>query len=203
MRNLFAASILSVLMAGPALATQEYILPTLFDVTDVASDDALNIRAEPNATSQIIGTLAYDAKNIEVVQESKGWARVNAGEASGWVSSRYLSYRTDVWEPGKTPAALRCMGTEPFWNVEIDPDEVRLHDLSQGDQVDVQPVEAVLDTGIFRDPTRAIVAGDFTLMVAPAQCSDGMSDRAFGLKATLIERGSPTRMLNGCCSIQP
>ncbi|MFD2813860.1 SH3 domain-containing protein [Paracoccus aerius] len=71
---------LTLALAGPALATQEYILPTLFDVTGVASDDVLNIRAEPNAKAAIIGTLAPDAFRIEVVEERQGWARVNTGE---------------------------------------------------------------------------------------------------------------------------
>ena len=42
---------LTLAFAGPAAATQEYILPTLFDVAGVASDDVLNIRAEPTASS--------------------------------------------------------------------------------------------------------------------------------------------------------
>lgn len=57
----------ALLMASPAAATQEYMLPTLFDVQDVAAGDVLNIREAPNAKAAIIGTLAPDATGVEVV----------------------------------------------------------------------------------------------------------------------------------------
>lgn len=192
---------LGLSLAGPAAATQEYILPTLFDVARVAPDDVLNIRADPSASSPIIGTLAPDAARIEVVEERQGWARVNTGEGSGWVSSRFLNYRTDVWAEGALPAGWQCFGTEPFWAV-----------IPQGDGVvlggpdlpgDVRPVRAVLSSGVFRDPTRALVAEGLTLTATPQLCSDGMSDRMFGLRATVVIDGDSPRMLTGCCSIQP
>lgn len=198
--RIFAALAISVALAGPAQATQEYILPTLFDVAHVAADDVLNIRQQPNSSSPIIGTLAPDAKGIEVVQESRGWGRVNSGEVSGWVSMNYLTYRTDVWNPGALPAHFRCLGTEPFWNISITGDEIRYSD---PEQTDTQPLHAVLDSGVFRHPTRAILGGDMTLITTPQLCSDGMSDRLFGLVATVIRQGDHPIMLNGCCTIQP
>lgn len=193
---------LTLALATPAMATQEYILPTLFDVSGVAADDVLNIRAEPNASSAIIGTLAADASRIEVVEERRGWARVNAGEGSGWVSARYLSYRTDVWQPGELPAGFRCLGTEPFWDAKVEEGDLILR--TPEDQAgDRSPVQAVLDTGVFRDPARVTVARDMTLFSQPQICSDGMSDRLFGLSATLVLHGDQPRMLSGCCTIKP
>ncbi|MBM3605019.1 MAG: peptide-binding protein [Alphaproteobacteria bacterium] len=192
---------LTLVLSSPALATQEYILPTLFDVARVAPDDVLNIRAEPSAGAAIIGTLAPDATRVEVVEERRGWARVNTREGSGWVSARYLDYRTDVWAEGALPTGFQCFGTEPFWSV-----------IPQGGNVvlagpdmpgDVHPVQAVLTTGVFRDPTRALVAEGLTLTAVPQLCSDGMSDRLFGLRATVVIHGQQPRMLSGCCSIQP
>lgn len=193
---------LSLALAGPALATQEYILPTLFDVSGVSPDDVLNIRAEPTAKSPIIGTLASDATGIEVVEERRGWARVNTGEGTGWVSMRYLSYRTDVWQPGALPAGFRCLGTEPFWDAGPDGGDLVLR-TPENQAGDRRPVQAVLDTGVFRSPTRVVVAQDMTLLAQPQTCSDGMSDRLFGLSATLVIHGDQPRMLSGCCTIQP
>ena len=104
---------MALMWAGPVAATQEYILPTLFDVTDVADDDVLNIRTRPSAGAEILGSLAPDARGVEVVAHdaSGRWAQINTGEHSGWVALRYLAYRTDVWEPGALPEALRCIGT--------------------------------------------------------------------------------------------
>ena len=61
----------------------------------------------------------------------------------------------------------------------------------------------MLDTGVFRDPARVLVARDMTLFSHPQICSDGMSDRLFGLSATLVIHGDSPRMLSGCCTIQP
>ncbi|WEF24575.1 SH3 domain-containing protein [Paracoccus sp. S3-43] len=166
------------------------------------ASDVLNIRAEPNAQATVIGTLAPDARRIEVIEERRGWGRVNAGESSGWVSMRHLAYRSDVWQPGALPAGFRCLGTEPFWDAKREDGDLVLR--SPEDQGgDRRPVQAVLDTGIFRDPARVVVARDMTLVAQPRICSDGMSDRLHGLSATLVIHGDRPRMLSGCCLIQP
>ncbi|CAM3200082.1 COG3650 family protein [Paracoccus nototheniae] len=192
---------LTLILAGPAFATQEYILPTLFDVARVAPDDVLNIRADPDANAAIIGTLASDATGIEVVEETRGWARVNTGEESGWVSARYLDYRTDVWDEGALPEGFLCYGTEPFWAVSARDGALVLEQAGLPDRA--APVQDVLSTGVFRDPTRAVVAQGMTLTAMPQHCSDGMSDRLFGLRALLVIHDDPARMLGGCCSVQP
>lgn len=194
------AALLMLILSGPAHATQEYLLPTLFDVTGVADDDVLNIRERPDASAPIIGSLAADAERIEVVAQSHGWGRVNHGEASGWVSMRYLAYRTDVWTAAELPEGFSCFGTEPFWDVRPEGGDLRLGgpDLAQ-----THTLQAVLDTGLFRDPARAVLAEGLTLVATPQLCSDGMSDRLFGLRASVILRGDAPRLLSGCCSIQP
>ena len=205
MRRLALALLLAT--ALPAAATQEYILPTLFDVTDVAADDVLNIRSAPSARSEIIGTLAPDARRIEVVAHdaSGRWGQVNAGERHGWVALRYLAYRTDVWEAGDVPPTLSCAGTEPFW--WLAPQAGRLRYATPEDEIDL-PLTAILSTGVFRSPRRTLMGAEdgtrLTAVVTPAACSDGMSDRAYGLDATLvIERDGTLEMRTGCCSIAP
>lgn len=194
------ALLAALLVASPAAATQEYILPTLFDVTGVAPDDVLNLRAEPNAGSQILGTLAPDATGVEVVEERRGWARVNLREASGWVSMRYLAYRVDVWEDGRLPAAFSCYGTEPFWSVTARDGALALSTPETPETL--LPVTAILGTGVFRDPTRVVLGEGAVLTAVPQQCSDGMSDRRFGLAALLtLTQGEP-RLMSGCCSIE-
>ena len=68
------AFILTLAFAGPAAATQEYILPTLFDVTGVRPDDVLNVRAMPDASSSILSELPHDAKGVEVVDRHRDLA---------------------------------------------------------------------------------------------------------------------------------
>lgn len=190
---------LTLALASPAVATPEYVLPTLFDVTGVAADDVLNIRERPDAKAPIIGTLAPNATQVEVVGERNGWMQVNTAERSGWVNGRYLNYRVDVWEAGKLPAGLRCLGTEPFWALTPKGGELVLS-TPEGDSR--MALRKVLDSGRFRDPRRTLVGDGVVAMVAPAQCSDGMSDRAYGLEATVIlGSGTGAQMLSGCCRL--
>lgn len=188
------------LTATPVLATPEYILPTLFDVTGVSADDVLNVRAEPSASAGILSTLPPDARGIEVVEERRGWGRINTAEASGWVSMRYLTYRVDVWQDGAMPAGFRCYGTEPFWDARVDGGSLVI---GRPDDPETRlPVTATLSTGMFRDPARAVMADGVTLVATPAICSDGMSDRIYGLRASLAI-ADQQRLLSGCCTIQP
>ena len=198
--------LMAMLTAGPAAATQEYTLPTLFDVQDVAAGDVLNIRQSPDAAADIIGTLARDAKGIEVVAlDSSGrWGQVNAGESAGWVAMRYLNYRTDVWEPGQLPAGLSCGGTEPFWSFHAEGGNLIWQEPDH--QMTLSGL-TVLDRGIFRDPRRGLFVEDdhdlLTATIAPAQCSDGMSDMAYGLETTVImqSRDAAPVLFSGCCRI--
>lgn len=193
------------MLAWPAEATREYILPTRFDVVDVAADDVLNVRARPNAGAEIIGALAPDAENIEVMAHdaSGRWGLVNIGGRAGWVSMRYLNYRVDVWEPGRLPEGLQCLGTEPFWSLRPERDRLVL---ATPEAEEAGRIVAILDTGIFRDPRRAVVAEGkglrLTASLTAARCLDGMSDRAYGLEAMVVrEDAEETRLLSGCCTI--
>lgn len=202
--RLAAAFALIFLPAGPAVA--QTILPTLYDVTGVRADDVLNIRAMPDASSSILSELPHDAKGVEVVDSRAGWARVNTFERSGWVNMRYLRERPDVWKPGEIPATLNCLGTEPFWSLR----QVGANIVYETPQLS-RPLQrrAVVDSPHQRSPARSLIAGDdqgrLTVVLHPGQCSDGMSDRVFGLSATLLFEGAgqSSRMENGCCRITP
>jgi uncharacterized membrane protein len=197
----------ALLAAGPAAATQEYILPTLFDVTGVSAASRLNVRSGAGTGHAVIGSLAPDATGIEVVAHSADgrWGQINLAEGSGWTSLNYLAYRTDVWEEGALPAGFRCFGNEPFWSLAPQDGQL-LYSTPEGERGFA--LDAILSTGIFRHPRRALTGSDadgsIFAGVVPASCSDGMSDRAFGLDATVVIEGEGTpQMLTGCCSIAP
>ncbi len=199
-----AALALTISLAGPAGA--QTILPTLYDVTGVRANDVLNIRAMPDASSSILSELPHDAKGVEVVDARAGWARVNTFERSGWVNMRYLRERPDVWKTGEIPATLNCLGTEPFWTLRQVGTSIVYETPEQS-----RPLQrrAVVDNPARREPARSIIAGDdngrLTVVLTPGQCTDGMSDRFFGLTATLLFEGAgqSSRMENGCCRITP
>lgn len=195
------------LALAPGLAGAQN-LPALHDVTGVAADDVLNIRAEPRAGSAIIGTLAPFAEGIEVVaaNEAGTWGRVNQGETSGWVNLRYLQARPVALSQAGLPLGLSCFGTEPFWSLSHDGQSL-IHQRMGGGPLEFEVFEA-LATGAPGDLRRAILARagpvSASAFIHPALCSDGMSDRVFGLAIGLVLDGpAGAELQTGCCTLAP
>lgn len=191
-------------LAVPAFATQDR-WPALFDVTGVAGDDVLNIRTGPDPASERIGSYAPSARDIEVIapNERQTWGMVNVDGRVGWVSLRYLQRQPGQWL-GAPIGNVRCVGTEPFWSLTRRGDAVTW---STPEGEADGSVTVTLDT-IARRTTRGFVyamAGDRGHVILElAACSDGMSDRAFGISAAVTRNldGAP-ELFAGCCSLQP
>lgn len=196
----------AALAGTPALATQD-AFPALYSVKDVASNDVLNIRAEPDAKAEIIASLPWDARDIEVVELAPraDWGRVNVGEGSGWVSLRFMRRHPGQFF-GAFPEIARCAGTEPFWGLSRDgkgysfsaPDapKVRFEATWQGSSLGRRDRHAMTLRG-----GRA----DGTAVISYQACTDGMSDRRYGLSMDLILEGGPDgpALYSGCCTLQP
>lgn len=174
-------------------------LPERYMVADVASDDVLNIRAEPAASSEIIGELGPDTLNVEVLRTLDGWGYVGAGERSGWVSMRFLAPNPPA--ENKVPRPMSCFGTEPFWDVSFYPRGAEYNAMG----------EAGRDLTIFREG----VAGNGyiveahegpsltrTIIINALPCSDGMSDRNFGMSMSMFTQAPDGNDLRtGCCTM--
>lgn len=195
-------SLVAALLLAAALPASGGTLPSRFDVRGVAVGSVLNVRADATIGSPVISTLPADAEGVEVVSvdPSGRWGRVNAGEGSGWVSLHYLTEQPGVWPAGALPGGLRCFGTEPFWSLAPDGTSARF----ETPEGTAEHPLGVLDLGIPSNPRRALVLGDNagTATITPQACSDGMSDRAFGLEILLVlDEGGTPRLLSGCCSV--
>jgi uncharacterized membrane protein len=200
MSRLIAALCL-VLWALP-VAAQDF--PALYRVTGVAANDVLNIRAEPSAQADIIGSYLPGQAGIEVIAVTADgrWAMVNMGEWIGWSATRYLARQSPgSWMDGDQQ--LTCFGTEPFWQLTA---------FLPGSQAeyftpDNGGVNLVTDAGTLPrtqfPPTLAIPfsgAHQGMAVLRPDACNDGMSDRSFGIAAQVYFRGRADG-LSGCCSL--
>ena len=195
---------LALLVAAAPAGAQD--LPGLFRVTGVAAGDVLNIRTAPSARGAILGGLAPSASGIEVTALSPDgrWARINHAEGPAWVARRFLSPQGGPgWQSGAL--GLQCFGTEPFWSIAFFLPSHRAEFFTP----DNGGVELVADAGALPatrvPPTLAIPfsgAHEGMAVVRPADCSDGMSDRAYGLQAQVYLRGR-TEGLSGCCRLAP
>jgi uncharacterized membrane protein len=189
----------------PVQATAED-WPALYDVTGVASDDVLNIRAEPTAAAEIIGTLAYDARDVEVIEadDRQVWGRVNTGEASGWASLAFLVRRPGQPDGG-FPAISACYGTEPFWSLRS---VVRSLTFELPDALVLTLAETDRFASTGRRDRFAVTAeapdSTFTAVLLKSACTDGMSDRHYGIsvEAVLTEAGQRS-LWSGCCTLAP
>lgn len=189
---------------GIAASAQEvHDYPALYRVTGVAATDVLNVRAGPGVEHQIIGSFAPHQAGVEVVgtTQDRRWGRVIIGETSGWASMRYLARTGPDWNAG-LPTPLYCFGTEPFWSYE------RLIGGGNFDSVATNPEPfAELWSGIpnGRGPIAFALALDSGTSTISAFfqreiCSDGMSDRDYGISTYFLRRGPQgTQFLEGCC----
>ncbi|WP_338549562.1 SH3 domain-containing protein [Roseovarius phycicola] len=189
-----------------ASAAWSEALPAYYDVTNVAPDDVLNIREAPGTAASIIGKLGHEDTNIEVVSFDKAgeWGQVNIGEMSGWVSLKFLTR-----QPGQIddelPTPLVCTGTEPFWTLEIAGGETAQLSRPGETAVDVKMLEPV--TASNRTDRYAIFGqgGDrvYTFIFHRDACSDGMSDRAYGMSVDLfLTEDKGVSYVTGCCNLQ-
>jgi len=201
MRGILAALLLWT-AAGPALARD---LPAVYDVTGVATGDVLNVRAEPSAGAPVLRTLAPDAKGIEVVALSGDgkWGMVSTGEGNGWVALRHLAARPEP-AANTLPRPMTCLGTEPFWLLAHDSGSDRFEMPGDAPLLLSVSAEMVAPEGYFVLAQGSGGDGDlYQLTVTRKTCSDGMSDRRFGLDARLfIASPDGNRLLSGCCTLE-
>jgi uncharacterized membrane protein len=95
------------------------------------------------------------------------------------------------------PAKLRALGTEPFWNVEVDGTRVSY----TTPDVPARAVSQVArsDAGGAARFDGRLDGAAFRLVVKPGSCSDGMSDRTYPFAAEVLV-GDKT--LRGCAQPQ-
>lgn len=186
-----------IVMSAPVFAQP---LPALFDVSGVAADDVLNVRLDPDASAEKIGALAPDAKDIEVVELSIDgkWGLISSEERSGWVSMRFLQ-AAPINEDYIFTKALACSGTEPFWSLGIVQGQQAVY--ATPDTAGETYPAGLVNSAEGRTDRFLLGMGDrLTAVIRREQCSDGMSDRVFGLDIDLVIDGS--RLHSGCCSLK-
>lgn len=189
------------LVLWPGLAAAQD-LPALFGVQGVAPDDVLNIRDQPSAAGAILGALPPDTAGLEVLalSEDGAWGRVSAGETMGWVAMRYLRAMPPA-DPARVPRPLRCLGTEPFWALSRDPVGGGSWTLPEDERRLAFPVDHVAPGGYYLY-AEDMTARYYHLTITREACSDGMSDREYGLSARLfVQFREGNQLYTGCCTL--
>ncbi|SFH07533.1 SH3 domain-containing protein [Palleronia marisminoris] len=190
--------LLLAILTGGAAAAQG---TGLYDVTGVASDDALFVRARPSNDGEVTGTLSHDAQGVHVSELSENglWGRVDHDGAAGWVYLGYMEAQGAMDFPG----TLDCNGTEPFWSLSIRPDSVTLDEMSGAGFDGTTGTRARADGRTNRWSLRAFDSGrSLTAVIVAQQCSDGMSDRSYPYTVDVIlSEQDGHRHVSGCCAL--
>ncbi len=193
---------LFVANVGPAQAEQTY------DVTNVAPNDQLNVRAAPSPSAQKIGSLAFNAKAVAATGASQRiaqatWLEVHFDGGTGWVNGRYLI-------PARSSAALfreplSCSGTEPFWALQLDDVRGEFDSLAEGKSIIMfqraRSAQGVPIIWSFKGTVGPAHSPVFALLEETNQCSDGMSDLTYRYSIRIDIEGGP--FYAGCCNPHP
>lgn len=185
-------------LAAGAAAAQD--LPAQYAVQGVAADDVLNVRAEPSAESEVLGSLGPYRINVEVLDLSADgrWGWIGLPEGNGWVSMAYLAPQETP--PGLLPLPLVCGGTEPFWSLGLYPGGSE-YVTPEGRQ-DLTLAKEEIAPGGFQTTLTDEDGAVWTMLVQAAHCSDGMSDRIYGWQGLVFRAGGAGNMvLSGCCTL--
>lgn len=184
-------------------ATQAQTLPDRYMTDGVAADDVLNIRSEPNAGSEIVGSLGPFTLNVEVLRTLDGWGQIPTPEGMGWVSMRFLA--SNPWPANEAPRPLICSGTEPFWTFALYPRGTEYSEL--GLDIGTPRPQTILSEDVA--PNGFLIRAqegptlNRTLTVDGRACNDGMSDRRYGMSATLFTSAPDGNYVQtGCCTMQ-
>ena len=189
MTRLLVAIMLCGALAGAAAAGP------LVNVTGVADDDSLNLRAQPDANSARVGTIdAHDTKIEVIAVDTKGadWVKVRKGKVEGWVNARFLAYEAGM------PVKLKCVGTEPFWGIDLGYQfaaaDFRGMDGGQRKMSLAEPEVAAARPSPWL--VRFTDKGASFLLIDRRTCSDGMSDTNYPYAVAAAVAG---HFVEGCC----
>lgn len=107
-----AVLICGVMLGGLWLMTDNASAADTY--TAKVAAEVLNIRGEPAARSDIVGSLKKGAI-VTVSDESYGWAKIKSGGKSGWVAGHYLtkSSGSSGGQSDKKPSKTAAGKTEP------------------------------------------------------------------------------------------
>ena len=205
MRKFLTLIAMMVFSATSALAELK-LFPALYDVTGVASDDVLNVRAGAGASHPIIEALAYNDRHIEIIELSTDgkWGLIGYPERNGWASMRYLVRQSGQGGPN-LPRPLSCGGNEPFWGIQFSRNGNEFSEPGQMPHILPTFWEGIPDGmwPIAYGIKMARGGDEINAVITRSQCSDGMSDKTYGFEINALLSGAlGNRMLNGCCSLQ-
>lgn len=111
------------------------------------------------------------------------------------LSKRALASDNTAWEPKRSEGVeFIGIGNEPFWNIEIQKEKIKLKMADWNHPVagDIRGIENSIDSTVYHIISNKM---EWTIIILPQFCSDGMSDFLYEYKVEVTYDG---RQLEGC-----
>ncbi|MBE3638955.1 hypothetical protein [Mangrovicoccus algicola] len=162
------------------------------------------LRAAPDAAAPEAG-LAQAGKDLEILGFSEDglWAEAGRGAGVAWLPAAGL---TRLQPPADEGLPMRCYGTEPFWGLNMPSAFFAEFERPEHPEAPLQITGSDAATGPGGHTRLWTFVGEELrghLAVRNEACSDGMSDRHFGLSAvlSLAETAGAVHLRLGCCAL--
>jgi uncharacterized membrane protein len=177
----------------------------------VSQTDQLNVRSQPGADSEVIGSLSPATSKVlltgvrQALAKSIWWQIIfpKAASGTGWVNAQFLVPAGGV-DNEETNYPLSCIGTEPFWSLYTNGQQAKYSFLESEQNFQAsQWINARglrghfvirLRSGNLNDSSQ----GYATVLRNHNFCSDGMSDIQYPFDVTVITPAG--QVYGGCCS---
>lgn len=169
-----------------------------YRVVGVASNDVLNIRAQPTSRSEIIGVFNHNHPLFEVTGSDGRWVRVNLGEYSGWVHSGYIQpVNVPTFPQTNLPNDLKCYGEEPFWTITLSGGRLQLQSTTFGAKVyAVSTIENIGDSYLITGISKT--ANEISIVVEDEVASSSMVENYYNWSVSLEMDGYSVLGGTGC-----
>ena len=191
---------------------QSMQLPYYYRVINVASDDVLNLRDEPSASSSIKGSIAWNESLVTITKLSEDgkWGLVPS-DGDHWVNMHYLEpIQLEVLPDTRIPIGLTCFGWAPTWSVTFSVPYARVMNRKLEDEI--RAGNYSYDQGKHAESVRFSVstrADDFNFEVSEELCETTASSKyPYSVRAWDDASNQPLNKINDqplyggeCCFI--
>ena len=192
--------LLTLISANSAALAESTV--SFYDITQVAADDTLSLRAQAGSRNPLLAKIPDDARFLMATgREQKlgksTWLELNYGQHTGWVNKHYLT-------PSATKefTTLTCLGTEPFWSLDVESVKITTRDIDENETTyalsSVSPSNNHTNRWMLQGTAQSANELNIALWKTNS-CSDDMSERSYQYE--IIYNTPDDGVFSGCCNV--
>ncbi|MCI8995726.1 MAG: SH3 domain-containing protein [Lachnospiraceae bacterium] len=153
-------------------------------------DDYVNVRAEANAESKVVGRL-FKGDGGYILERAEGWTRIKSGNVEGYVSNDYLLFGTDAYERAQEELTLVATATTNGLRIrnEASTESKILKNVEKGTKLVVVSVEEPEEAPEEPEEELLEASGEAEIAVEPVEDGEAAAQTENGEEAAAQESG--------------